>query len=291
MKAIRISSFCAALAVLGLVVLAGCSKQSNGTSALDMFPRLNPFAPNGDPSPPDSIPRPDSIPGPSPSPPPIVVVPVQFLGADSMAAGQSGNTYWRLGNDGNLPFTMRWTLDVGPGWPGDPWPAFPIAGDQFLPPFQTRDITVPIAVPASAFTGNYPLRMTVTRPGGLTTTTDGQIRVFDGSPPPPPPPPPTPAVVFAGYDSMPQPTITFWGLHNEADAPFTMDWSLASTRNWPGFPIQGSQALSSLGFETIAVTIPIPDSAAAGINTFVMTVTRPNGLPPQSADGWIPIVE
>jgi len=263
-------------ALAAAVGAAGCSR--NNHANLTGLNQVTTAAPDSNPGPPTP---------PGPPPPPL---PVQFVGSDSTREGQTGNTFWRIGNTGNTA-TIHWRLQMGSGWVGGSWSSLPIEGDIRVMTKKTRDLTVPIAVPGGTPPGVYPLTMLVNRPGESTHNADGHIIVFsDSVPPPPPPPPPTPAVVFAGVDSSAgQPTITFWLLFNESDGPFNMQWSLNSSRNWPGFPINGSRFLTGLQHDSLAVLIPVPDSAAAGFNRLFMTVTRPNGLPPQTAEGDFPI--
>jgi len=271
MKLMRVLVMGAMAATLGAV---GCSHDKPGNLAGLGLHTVNPFAP-------DTTPRP-----PGPPPPPI---PAQFLGSDSTHDGQTGNTRWRIGNPGNTA-TIHWSLGIGSGWSGTPWPVFPIEGDIRVMAHKEKDLTIPVAVPAGTVSGLYPLRLLVTIPGDPPVNADGFIRVFSDSVPPPPPPPPTPAVEFAGLDSLPQPTTTYWFFFNESDQPFQQHWTLTSGRNWPGFPITGGFTFTSGGQrDSIGVGIPIPDTAAAGFNRLTMTVTRPNGLPPESAQGDFPI--
>ena len=272
--------------VLGILAAtlgaAGCIQSYPGKLTGPERQALSPAAQDTTPIPPGP---------PHPPGPPAGTVPVQFVGSDSTLEGQTGDTRWRIGNDGGAA-TIHWTLQMGSGLIGDPWASLPIQGDILVPGNQTRDLTVPVAVPAGTPVGAYPLTLLINHPGGSSESADGGIIVFSNLPPPPPPPPPKAAVEFAGVDSLTeQPTMSFWLLFNESDNPFNMQWSVTSGRNWPGFPINGSQFLSGLEHRTVIVTIPVPDSAAAGFNRLFMTVTRPNGLPPQTAEGNFPIVE
>ena len=98
----------------------------------------------------------DSTPPPPPEPP------VTFLGADSIQAGTSGNTFWRLTNESSHAFTMDWTLSATSAWPG-----YPIQGSVSLAPNESRQITVAVAVPDTATAGPRRLEMQVTRPDSL----------------------------------------------------------------------------------------------------------------------------
>lgn len=100
-----------------------------------------------------------------------------------------------------------------------------------------------------------------------------------GGPPPHGPKPPVPAVVFISADSVTagQTSTTRWQLHNNAHQTFTMPWVLASARNWPGFPKSGTVSLAPLGDQVLEVAVAVPDTAAAGGNGLLMTVTEKNG--------------
>jgi hypothetical protein len=266
----------AALAAAFTVVLAivGCSKHDLGVE-----PRLR-LGAHGNPAA-----KPDSQP-PHPTPPPdtTTVPPIEFLSADSVQAGSSGVSHWRIGNNGKKPFTSAWTL-----YPQySDWPGYPIQGTIKLGPSKTAPLDVTFSVPASATSGLYLLFMAVTTFSGVTYQSYGYVRVYGNEPPPPPPPPPSP-VLFFGSDSTLVGTSgnTTWQLTNESDHPFTMQWSLASVNGWPGFPIQGSTALSANGSTLINVSVPVPDTVSAGAHPLELTVTRPDTLPPASAQGWI----
>jgi hypothetical protein len=100
-----------------------------------------------------------------------------------------------------------------------------------------------------------------------------------GPPPGHGPKPPVPAVVFVSADSVMagQTATTQWQLHNSAHQAFTMPWVLTSARNWPGFPKSGTVDLAALGDQLLVVTVAVPDTAAAGGNGLLMTVTQKNG--------------
>lgn len=253
----------AALALLAFVA-AGCSHrdQNSFASALTGFQLASK----------DTVPKPP--PGPHPKPP---IPPVVFLGADSVRAGSSGVTHWQLGNDGNGAFTMDWTLTSDAGWPG-----FPISGTLKLPAQATRPLDVAVPVPASAFSGNYGLSMTVHTADGDSSSTamaSGSIIVY-GNDPPPPPPPPFPVIEFMGPDSVRIGAHNFlnWQLGNQSNHPFTMSWTAQGPGSW-GFPFSGSVSLGPLERQIVSVTFDVPDSVAAGSRWVQMTVTRPDSLP------------
>jgi len=100
-----------------------------------------------------------------------------------------------------------------------------------------------------------------------------------GPPPDRGPKPPVPAVVFVSADSVVpgDTTTTRWQLHNTAHQAFTMPWVLTSARNWPGFPKSGTAVLTAVGDQLVQVAFTAPDTAAAGPNGLVMTVTQKDG--------------
>jgi hypothetical protein len=119
----------------------------------------------------------------------------------------------------------------------------------------------------------------------------------DSIPPGPPPPrphpgpkPPIPAVVFVSADSAsaPDSVDTRWQLGNDSHKPFTMPWTLTSSRNWPGFPKSGTVALAAKGTQLLVVAVLVPDTAAAGPAPLRMTVTRSDGST-AAADGAIQV--
>ena len=99
-------------------------------------------------------------------------------------------------------------------------------------------------------------------------------------PPHPPGPPTVTAVVFVSADSAAagdSSVTTRWQLGNDSNKPFTMPWTLTSTRNWPGFPKSGSVALGARGTALLFVGVAVPDTAGAGPNPLTMTVTQRDG--------------
>ncbi len=263
-----------ALVIVCVVALGGCSKHDLG-----LEPRLSLTGGRAAAST-------DSVPHPTPPPHDTTFIePVVFVGSDSIPAGSSGNSRWLLGNTSKKPFTMKWFLSGDPSWPG-----YPIEGSVKIPGRKTVPLSVLMPVPASATTGIYTLRMAVTAPTVDTSIVYGYVRVFGNEPPPPPPPPPA-AVVFEGSDSTRAggTANTSWGLTNESNHDFTMDWTLSIVSAWPGFPLHGSVALGPNQTQHIVVLVAVPDTAMAGVRTLQMQVTRPDSLPPQSTSGWIVI--
>lgn len=122
----------------------------------------------------DSV-LPPTPPGP---PPPPSLNPIQWVSCDTVAAGQTSMTRWRVGNEGNANFTVHWSLGPATDWTAQVWPVFPITGTLDVPPYGIRDLDVPVAVPDSTTAGFYIVSMTVTRfDGGLIGTESG-IRVY-----------------------------------------------------------------------------------------------------------------
>src|SRR5262249_19720671 len=84
-------------------------------------------------------------------------------------------------------------------------------------------------------------------------------------------------------------TATRWQLGNNSPRPFTMPWTLTTSRNWPGFPKTGSVALSARGTQLLIVNVSVPDTAAAGPAPLLMTVTQSDGST-ASASGAIQVI-
>jgi hypothetical protein len=233
----------------------------------------------------------DSLPTPPPPHTDPAILPVQFLGSDSVASGHVSLTRWRVGNDSSAAFTLHWDVHAATDSASGTWPGFPITGTVEMAAMSVRDVQVGVPVPEGAHQGFYLIAMSVTRPGGAAhTEAEGGIRVYSGVLPPPPPPPPAPIVVFAGADSARVGAAqTFWFVHNEDAPAYSAAWTLESTRNWPGFPINGTTEIGAYGQTNVAIGIVIPDSAAAGLNQLTLSVTRPNGLPDASGSGpvWL----
>lgn len=153
----------AAPAILLIAATAGCSSDRHGAAGSMPFGNHgNPVAP----APSDTVPVPVA-------PQPPVIQPAVFLSyADSTAAGATADTRWLLGNDGEAPFTLHWTLSSDDGWAG-----LPLEGSVDLAPLSASQVTIPVPVPAAAAPGMHGLTIVVTRPGGLEYTTEGVVRV------------------------------------------------------------------------------------------------------------------
>jgi hypothetical protein len=114
--------------------------------------------------------------------------------------------------------------------------------------------------------------------------------------PVPPPPPPGPApilpVAFAGADTAYAGTTAnlYWAIGNESDAPFTVQYTLRCGLAWPGFPASGSITIAPLTVVPLTTPVAIPANAAPGQVEFEMTVTRPNRIPPTTAQGALRVV-
>jgi hypothetical protein len=256
-----------------VVALVGCSKRDLGVApqlALKSFASIGAQG--------------DSTPNPHPQPPSdTLIIPVQFVSADSTEAGHAGTSRWLLGNAGQKPFTTTWILTADPTWPG-----YPITGTLRIGPSRVVPLSVPVPVPFSAVDGLYTLRMAVLTPSADTSVAFGSIRVF-GNEPPPPPPPLAPAVVFVGADSIQAGTTgqTRWEVTNESSHDFTMTWTLSTPYQWPGLPKQGTVFLGPNQQQQLVVSVAVPDTVQAGPRRLDMQVTRPDSLPSASAPAWI----
>jgi hypothetical protein len=67
---------------------------------------------------------------------------------------------------------MRWTLMSDAGWPG-----FPVQRTVDPAALGTREVTIPVPVPAGTAPGMFGLTILVTRPGNPEYTTEGAVRV------------------------------------------------------------------------------------------------------------------
>ena len=113
----------------------------------------------------------------------------------------------------------------------------------------------------------------------------------DTIPIPPPPPVPTPIlpIAFAGSDSAyPGPTAHLrWAVGNESSAHFRVDYTLECGLPWPGLPLIGHIDVPAESVVAISIPVDVPADAVSGMVDFVMTVTRPNGVSPTTAEGWL----
>ncbi len=67
-------------------------------------------------------------------------------------------------------------------------------------------------------------------------------------------------------------------IEHRVDRPASYLWRVESGRDWPGFPLLGFQDLGGIGAAEIAIGIPVPDSAAFGVN-LLRFVVRDSGNP------------
>jgi hypothetical protein len=272
----RIIPSALALVAAVIVSMGGCSKHDLGTAPqLEMKTLGGALRPDSTPNPPHPTPPPDTL-----------VQYLQFVGADSTQAGSTGTSRWLLGNPNKKAFTTTWTLTADPSWPG-----FPITGTLRLGPSREVPLSVGVPVPASASSGVYTIQMEMVTSPNSTYIVYGQIRVF-GNEPPPSPPPTQSAVVFLSADSVTAggTSQTSWALTNESNHDFTMNWTLSTFNNWPGLPQQGSVALGPNETRSLVVAVAVPDTATAGPRRVDMEVTRPDGLPPQTSNGFIDVL-
>ena len=148
---------------LAIALMSGCSRNDSAQS-LGRGVMATTFAPSGVAN--DSTPHgPPPHPGPPPNPgPPPAVPAVQFVGSDTVFAGQTSMTHWIVANDSHSTFTMHWTLTDEAGWS-----SLPQQGTITLPALGTQPLDVAVAVPD-----------TVVAYGDVTAT--GVIRVSQSSP-------------------------------------------------------------------------------------------------------------
>jgi hypothetical protein len=162
---------------LGLVALVGtavigCSKIDPRSPATTSGALTNPMAPfAAAAAPPDSNPGGGGPPpGHGPKPPVPAVV---FVSQDSVTAGQTGNTQWKLHNSAHQAFTMPWVLTSARNWPG-----FPKSGTVTLAALGDSLLSVAVAVPDTAASGGNGLVMTVTQKDGTTAAASATLQVF-----------------------------------------------------------------------------------------------------------------
>ncbi len=53
----------------------------------------------------------------------------------------------------------------------------------------------------------------------------------------------------------------------------SFEWTLASQRDWPGFPLHGQIIVGASSSETLTVSVPVPDSATAGHNAISLRLS------------------
>ena len=163
------------LVLLAAAIAAGCSRnEARDAQGVGLLSH-NPLAPGQ-----ASAAKPDSTPHPGPPPrPPKQGLLLQFVGSDSVAAGQTSITRWQFSNGGHSPLNVSWTLNEEANWSG-----FPKTGTLSLGGQSTQTISIPVAVPDSALAGFYPLHMIASAGHGGTANADGGIRVFGAVIPP-----------------------------------------------------------------------------------------------------------
>ncbi|MGH7731566.1 MAG: hypothetical protein ACRENJ_10005 [Candidatus Eiseniibacteriota bacterium] len=269
-------------ALAALVAASGCSRQTATAPELrNVFPPEAPAPVPNDSVPSDSVPIPPPPPPPPPAPAPIL--PIAFAGGDTAIAGTTTHLHWAVGNASEAPFRVDYRLECAL-----PWPGFPLTGSITIAARTVVPLSTPATIPSDAASGTVGFTMTVTRPGGIPpTSAQGALNVVSNEPPPPPPPPPIQPVVYVGADSVwaGGAVTQTWEVTNESPQPFTMQWTLASRHPWPGYPVSGMVSLAGGGSATVTTTGAVPDTAGPGPRWSSLTVSRPSGLPPASADG------
>jgi hypothetical protein len=164
----------AVVVLLVAAVAAGCSRNAARDAQSAGLLAHNPLAPaQASPA------RPDSTPHPGPPRPPKQDLLLQFVGSDSVSAGQTSITRWQFSNGGHSLLSVNWTLTEDATWAG-----FPKTGSLALAGQSTQTISIPVAVPDSALGGFYLLHMAADAGHGNTATADGGIRVFGTVVPP-----------------------------------------------------------------------------------------------------------
>ena len=160
------------LIAVGVIVasafVAGCSTRAAGSERLSA---RNPLAPTQATAAPDTTPVHNPPPHP-PSPPQNLSL--QFVSADSVAAGQSSDTRWLFGNSGHSSLAVTWVMTNGHGWAG-----FPKQGSLTLAPLSTQRLTVAVAVPDTSQSAQCPLHMSATPQHGTPVAADGAIQVIN----------------------------------------------------------------------------------------------------------------
>jgi hypothetical protein len=63
-----------------------------------------------------------------------------------------------------------------------------------------------------------------------------------------------------------------YALHHALSGDRALEWTLVSTRGWPGFPARGRLVVGAFAAETVTVQIAVPDTAAPGLNLMRFTV-------------------
>ena len=70
--------------------------------------------------------------------------------------------------------------------------------------------------------------------------------------------------------------LVTYAIANVLGVAQTVEYALASERDWPGFPMSGSVELSANGTVPVSLSVPVPDSVATGKNQLTFRVTVPS---------------
>jgi len=161
------------------------------------------------------------------------------------------------------------------------WPGFPITGTA--PIFAGgASFDVDVAIPDTAALGVHELRMTTAPVGEAAADSCAWLLNVSTAP--------TPPTIVATC-----PPSVQWIPGGEAHGQFyatvsgtpssEVEFTLVSTRAWPGFPVSGTTAVHG-GVGTFGLSLTIPDSVAAGTNALRITF-RPVGESVVDSCAWI----
>jgi len=161
---------------------------------------------------------------------------------------------------GSTGRTLGFALDCNRAWPG-----FPRAGKAWVAPGGATDLVEAIDVPDTAAAGPVTFTFTgapaplgcsiVLHVGGVEPVTIAATC-------------PPPLTWIAGATAHGHLTATITG----SAAATTLAWTLASARNWPGFPLGGTTSISG-GAAAFDVDIAVPDTSTVGGNRIHVTFT------------------
>jgi len=66
---------------------------------------------------------------------------------------------------------------------------------------------------------------------------------------------------------------TRYRVSNPLSGDRALEWTLASERDWPGFPLHGLILMGAASSETLAIVMPVPDSSTAGHNSITLSLS------------------
>ena len=105
-------------------------------------------------------------------------------------------------------------------------------------------------------------------------------------------PPVIQPAIFVGSDSTsPGGTGAIrWMVGNDSDDPYIVPWTLTCERRWPGLPVSGRFFVDAQWATTLSNSIAVPDTAAPGMVSFWLSVTRPLGARQYRTEGTIRVI-